>query len=240
MVKKCWEAGINFYDTAELYSNGLGEHTFGVALKELGVSRDQLVVSTKLFFGVAMKGDPAYNPKLNIIENQNGTSRKHLFEGMKLSLKNLQMDYVDIIYCHRYDCDTPVEEVCQAMKIILKKGMALYWGTSMWPATRLVEAMHICDRIGCPRPISEQSQYNLLVREDLEKNYIVLQDEYGMGNTIWSPVAQGLLSGKFNDGKNADSRIGQFNIIQGMYYGPYFGTPEKTEITVGKFKKFKA
>jgi len=202
LVKHAWEAGINFFDTAELYDNGMGEHQLGVAIKGLNVSRDQVVVATKLFFGTSMKGmSKSYNPEMNIEVNQMGTSKKHLLRGLNQSLKNLQMDYVDVLFCHRHDPDTPTEEVCQAMKIILNSGKAHYWGTSEWPAQRLVEAMHICDRIDCPRPIAEQCIYNLLARDSMESDYNLLFEEYGLGTTTWSPVGGGILSGKYNDAK---------------------------------------
>jgi aryl-alcohol dehydrogenase-like predicted oxidoreductase len=205
MVKAAWEAGINFFDTAELYDNGLGEIQMGNALKALGVARQELVITTKLFIGCTVPGGKAGNVELKINENQIGTSRKHLLEGMTRSLKNMQLDYVDIIYCHRYDIYTSTEEVCHAMKFILNRGQALYWGTSEWPAQRLVEAMHICDRIGCPRPIVEQPQYNIAYRQKMEIDYNILFDEYGMGTTIWSPLCSGILCGKYNDGSIPDS-----------------------------------
>jgi aryl-alcohol dehydrogenase-like predicted oxidoreductase len=207
MVKAAWDAGINFFDTAEAYDNGLGEIQMGNALKALGVPRQELVITTKLFHGCSMPGagGKSGNVELKINQNQVGTSRKHLLEGMTRSLKNMQLDYVDIIYCHRYDINTRTEEVCHAMKLILNKGQALYWGTSEWPAQRLVEAMHICDRIGCPRPVVEQPQYNIVNRQKMEVEYNVLFDEYGLGTTIWSPLCSGILCGKYNDGSIPDS-----------------------------------
>lgn len=239
MIKTAWEAGINFFDTAEVYDNGCGEHQFGIGLKNLGVSRDQLVVSTKLFWGSPATSKVVFNPECKITVNQNGTNRKHLIQGMKQSLKNLQMDYVDIVFCHRFDIHTTTEEVCHAMKVIMNKGMALYWGTSMWPAQRLIEAMYICDRIGCPRPISEQPEYNLLHRAHVEKYNAVLYDDYGLGNATWSPVAQGLLSGKYNDGEQVEGRLTSDPNIQGMYWTPYFSTPELKDKTCGKLKAMK-
>jgi voltage-dependent potassium channel beta subunit len=236
MVKAAWKAGINFFDTAEAYDNGMGEIQLGNALIALGVARQELVVTTKLFHGCTLPTMKSGNVELKINENQKGTSRKHLLEGMTRSLKNMQLDYVDIIYCHRYDVETSTEEVCHAMKYILNKGQALYWGTSEWPAQRLVEAMHLCDKIGCPRPIVEQPQYNIAVREKMEIDYNILFDEYGLGTTIWSPLFSGILSGKYNDGTIPDGTRFDEPILKAMFYDKFFGDDAKAKVMCEKLR----
>jgi len=140
-------------------------------------------------------------------QNQVGTSRKHIFEAMDRSLKLLDHSYVDVVFCHRYDHTTPIEEVCLAMKALIEQGKALYWATSEWPGIRLMEAIHIADKIKGPRPIADQCQYNMLVREKMEKEYLPLFDDYGFGTTIWSPLASGILTGKYNKGIPEGSRF---------------------------------
>jgi len=182
----------------------------------------------------------AGNEEMKINENQKGTARKHLLEGMTRSLKNMQLDYVDIVYCHRYDCETTTQEVCEAMKVILNKGQALYWGTSEWPAVRLVEAMHICDKIGCPRPVVEQPQYNLAVRGKMESEYTLLFDEYGMGTTVWSPLFSGILSGKYNDGSIPDGTRFSNPRFKARIYDRFFGDEQRAKVMVEKLKATKA
>lgn len=199
LVKKAWELGINYFDTAEAYNSGEAETQLGVALKELNVPRSDYVVSTKIFWG-------KFADNTNGINNI-GTSRKRLIEGLNRSLKNLGMDYVDIVFCHRYDCHTPTIEVVQTMKSIIESGKAFYWGTSTWPATRVMEAMLLCDIVGCPRPIAEQCQYSMLYREKVEQEYNDLFDDYHLATTIWSPLLYGVLTGKYNNGIPEGSRF---------------------------------
>ncbi len=194
MVKRGYELGINFFDTAERYLNGKSEIMLGNAFKELNLPREQLVVTTKIFFG-------GNGP------NDVGLSRKHIIEGTKNSLKRLQLDYVDVIYCHTADFKTPVEETCRAFDYIINQGKAFYWGTSNWPADRIVEAYRICDVLGLHRPIVEQVEYSMLVRERFEKEYERLFSEQKMGGTIYSPLAGGVLSGKYNEGIPEGSRF---------------------------------
>ena len=195
-VKKCMRAaydrGVNFFDNAEVYANGVSETIMGEAIKEY--RREELVVSTKIFWGG--KGP-----------NQEGLSRKHLIEGTRNSLKRLQLDYVDLIYCHRPDPETPVEETALAMDYIVRSGYALYWGTSEWPWDRIEEAYILAHDYHCIPPSMEQPQYNMLVRERVEKEYLPLYGRYGLGTTTWSPLASGLLTGKYNDGIPEDSRL---------------------------------
>lgn len=199
MVKLAFDAGINFFDTAEVYGAGEGERQMGIALKALGVPREDYVLTTKIFWGKQTGNTNT--------QNLIGTSRKHLIEGLDRSLKLLQHDYVDVVFCHRYDHTTPIVEVCQAMKTLVETGKALYWATSEWPAIRIMEAIHISDKIGGPRPIADQCQYNMLERTKVELDYAALFDDYKIGTTIWSPLASGILTGKYNNGIPAGSRF---------------------------------
>lgn len=227
LVKKAWELGINYFDTAEGYDFGEGEKQLGIALRNLNVPRSDYVVSTKIFFGKF-----ANNTNMH---NNFGTSRKRLVEGLDRALKNLQMDYVDVVFCHRYDNHTPTIEVVQAMKDILNSGKAFYWATSTWPPIRLMEAMLLCDQIGCPRPIADQCEYSMLVRERIEENYCVLFDEYGLGTTIWSPLTSGILTGKYNDGIPEDSR---FAVDKRFFYiYERYLADDKKEATVKMLKE---
>jgi len=193
ILKKAWEAGINFFDTAEGYANGEGEKQMGRALKKLGVPRSNYVLSTKLLFGF----HPEAGDILSV--NQLSCSRKHLIEGIDRSLKNLDHSYVDIVFCHRYDYDTSCEEVCFAMDQIIREGKTLYWGTSEWPVAQIVHAIGICEKNGLQKPIAEQCQYNMLVRNKVDQEYGYLFDTFGYGTTVWSPLASGVLTGKYVD-----------------------------------------
>lgn len=186
-IKKCYDAGVNFYDTAEIYGSGNAESLMGRAFEELKLPREELVISTKLF-------------KIGQKVNDTFLSRKHIIEGIKNSLKRLKLDYVDVLFCHRPDYETPLEETCRAMSWVIDQGWAFYWGTSEWPADRISKAVELCDRLNLHKPIVEQPQYNLLWRSRFEKEYRRLFSEYKMGTTIWSPLAGGILSGKYNDG----------------------------------------
>lgn len=232
LVKQCWEAGVNFFDTAEVYGDGEGERKLGVALKALGVARSDYVVTTKIFWG--FQDDNNANTM-----NNRGTSRKRLVEGTERSLKNLQMDYVDVLFCHRYDWETPVLEVVLTMKSLIEQGKALYWGTSAWPVERVMEAILLADSVGAPRPICEQCQYSMVVRDEIERNYVALFDDYNYGTMIWSPLLMGVLTGKYNDGIPADSRLAQHewlkDIVVGM--GIDIGNPE--DPFFGKLRKLK-
>jgi voltage-dependent potassium channel beta subunit len=194
-MREAYKNGINFFDTAEAYERGLAEAMMGQVLKEF--KREEVVVSTKIFWG----GDAP---------NQTGLSRKHLIEGTWNSLKRLQLDYVDLLYCHRPDPEVPIEETVWAMDYIIKNGLALYWGTSEWSAEQLEAAHQACKELNCIPPIVEQPQYNMLVRERVEKEYQPIYEKYGMGLTIYSPLASGLLTGKYNDGIPKGSRLDRF------------------------------
>jgi len=197
VAQKCmttaYEAGINFFDNAEAYANGNAEIVMGNVIKKIGWRRRDLVISTKIFWGG--KGP-----------NNSGLSRKHLFEGTNDSLKRLQMEYVDLIYCHRPDLYTPIEETVWAMNIIINQGKAFYWGTSEWSADQIIEAHAIARREHLIPPLMEQPEYNMFHRDRVEREYARLYKEFGLGTTIWSPLASGLLTGKYNQGFPEGSR----------------------------------
>lgn len=190
------EAGCNFFDNAEAYAAGKSEEIMGRAFRELGWPRWSYVVTTKLFWG--MHGEiPNVHHTLN---------RKYLMQGIDGSLERLQLDHVDVLYCHRADPHTPLEETVWAMHDIVTSGKALYWGTSEWSAEEIRAAIEIADRHHLHKPVTEQSQYNLLERDKVEREYVRLLADHGYGNTIWSPLASGLLTGKYREGVPDDSR----------------------------------
>ncbi len=188
-----FDAGVNFFDNAEVYAAGTAEEIMGGILARSGWQRPDFVVSTKIFWA----GDGP---------NQRGLSRKHILEGADAALARLQLDYVDLIFCHRHDLHTPIEETVRAMDHLIQTGKALYWGTSEWPADRILDAWHIARREHLTPPLMEQPQYNMLHRDRVEKEYAPLYDQIGLGTTIWSPLASGLLTGKYNDGIPEGSR----------------------------------
>jgi voltage-dependent potassium channel beta subunit len=181
-----YEAGVNFFDTAEAYGNGGSETAMGKVLREL--PRDSYVLSTKLFFWTERP-------------NQNGLSRKHLTDGLHNSLKRLGHDYVDLLFCHRPDPDTPIEETVWTMSNFIQQGKVLYWGTSEWSAQQLTEAWAIARQNHLAPPQMEQPHYNMFVRERVEKEYAPLYRLLGLGTTTWSPLASGILSGKYTLGR---------------------------------------
>jgi len=181
------ELGCNFFDTAEVYASGQSETFMGEAIKKCGWKRSDIVVSTKLFWA----GEGV---------NDRGLSRKHIIEGLRASLKRMQLDYVDLLYAHRPDIDTPMEETVRAFNWCIDQGLALYWGTSEWSAAQLIEAHAVAGRLGLIGPLMEQPQYNMFCRERFEKEYAPLYKDYGLGTTIWSPLASGVLTGKYNKG----------------------------------------
>jgi voltage-dependent potassium channel beta subunit len=190
-----YEAGVNFFDNAEAYAGGQSETIMGNVLKKLGWRRASYLVSTKFYWGL--------NDKPN---EKNTLNRKYLMQAIDGSLKRLQMDYVDLIFCHRADPDTPVEETVRAMHDIIASGKALYWGTSEWSAAEIMAAWQIADKHHLHKPQMEQPQYNLFHRKRVEQEYARLYQDIGLGTTIWSPLASGLLTGKYNNGIPADSR----------------------------------
>ena len=190
-----WDAGVNFFDNAEVYAKGMSETIMGDALKQLGWRRAQMVISTKFFWGI----NDGPNEK-------NTLNRKYLMQAIDGSLKRLQLDYVDLVFCHRPDPHTPIEETVYAMSDMVTRGKAIYWGTSEWSADEIRAAYEIAERHHLHKPVMEQPQYNLFARERVEREYARLYADIGLGTTIWSPLASGLLTGKYKDGIPADSR----------------------------------
>ncbi|MGA7296721.1 MAG: aldo/keto reductase [Rhodanobacteraceae bacterium] len=199
MLAYAHDQGVNYFDNAETYGAGVAETIMGDVLAEQGFARDSFCVSSKVYFGSVKDPKPT----------QRGLSRKHVFEACDQALNRLQVDYLDLYFCHRPDEDTPVAETVWAMDNLVRAGKVLYWGTSEWPAERIREAHQVAEKHNLIAPTMEQPQYNLLHRERVEKEYASLYDEYGMGTTIWSPLASGLLTGKYNDGVPEGSRLDQ-------------------------------
>ena len=191
-----YDAGVNFFDNAEGYAEGKSEEVMGRIIKAHGWERESFVVSSKVFFGTENKGP-----------NQVGLSRKHVIEACNAALKRLQVDYLDLYFCHRPDKNTPIEETVLAMNTLLQQGKILYWGTSEWSASEIMEAISIAKQYHLIGPTMEQPQYNLLERSKVEKDYLLLFKEHGLGTTIWSPLASGLLSGKYTKGDVKDTRM---------------------------------
>jgi voltage-dependent potassium channel beta subunit len=189
------QAGVNFFDNAEAYAGGESERIMGEAIRELGWPRHSYVVSTKLFWG--LNSGPNMKNTLN---------RKYLTQAMEASLERFDLDFVDLVFCHRNDPETPLEETVWTMSDMITRGQALYWGTSEWPADEIRAAWEIADRHHLHKPVMEQPQYNLLSRKKVEREYARLYEDIGLGLTTWSPLASGLLSGKYADGIPADSR----------------------------------
>jgi voltage-dependent potassium channel beta subunit len=187
IMAAAYDAGVNFFDNAEAYANGKAELIMGEALKQLGLSRKDYLISTKIFWG----GDGP---------NDVGLSYKHIIEGVDLALQRLDLDYVDFVYAHRPDPDTPIEETVFAFNQVIRQGKAFYWGTSEWSAAEIMRATDFARRNGLRPPSMEQAQYNLVHRYRFEEEYAPLYKELGYGTTIWSPLASGLLTGKYNDG----------------------------------------
>ncbi len=187
ILEAAWESGVNFFDNAEAYAGGQSEIIMGQALREIGLPREQYLVSTKIFWGG--KGP-----------NDVGLNYKHIIEGVNNALKRLGLEYVDFVFAHRPDPETPVEETVWAFNQVIQQGKAFYWGTSEWSAAEILLANQVARQNGLRPPSMEQPQYNLLHRRRFEKEYAVLYKELGYGTTIWSPLASGLLTGKYNQG----------------------------------------
>jgi len=214
-----YEHGVNFFDNAEGYAAGNAEVVMGNVIKKLGWRRESVVVSTKIFWG----GDGP---------NDTGLSHKHIIEGVNNALRRLQMDYVDLVFCHRPDPETPIEETVRAMDIVIKQGKAFYWGTSEWSAAEIMAADGIARQYGLTPPSMEQPQYNMLWRDRFEREYAPLYRDLGYGTTVWSPLASGVLTGKYNDGIPEGSRAS----LQGYEWLRNSAvTPERIE----KVKKLK-
>ncbi|MFK7971697.1 MAG: aldo/keto reductase [Bacteroidia bacterium] len=198
MLNLAYDSGINFFDNAETYAKGESEKVMGEILKKMDWDRSTYIVSSKVFWG----GDKP---------NQKGLSFKHVVEACNAALQRLQVDYLDLYYCHRPDYNTPVSETVWAMNTLIQQGKILYWGTSEWPADRIMQAHMVAKQHNLIGPTMEQPQYNMLVRNRVEDEYRDLY-EIGLGTTIWSPLLSGLLTGKYNDGTPSGTRFD----IEGM------------------------
>ncbi len=194
-ISAAWEAGCNFFDNAEAYAGGESERIMGQAIDELGLERDAYVISTKLYWG--LQDGP---------NRRNTLNRKYLLSAIDGSLERLGLEYVDLVFCHRPDPNTPIEETVWAMSDMVERGAALYWGTSEWSADEIRAAWEIAERHHLRKPVMEQPQYHLLDRRKVEKEYARLYEDIGLGLTTWSPLASGLLTGKYLDGVPDDSR----------------------------------
>jgi voltage-dependent potassium channel beta subunit len=187
-------AGVNFFDTAEVYAEGRAEEMLGGIIETEGWKRSDLVIATKIFWGGSGPND-------------RGLSRKHIMEGMDASLERMHLDYADLVFCHRPDTRTPMEETVWAMSDLVHNGLAFYWGTSEWSAQQIMEAWAIARREHLVPPTMEQPQYNMFTRDRVEHEYARLYEEVGLGTTIWSPLAGGLLTGKYNRGIPEGTRV---------------------------------
>ena len=203
-MNAAYEAGVNFFDNAEVYAGGKSETLMGEALQQFDWPRHSYLVSTKFFWGIYRDNPNAYFT----------LNRKYLLEGIDASLERLQMDYVDLIYCHRPDPETPIEETVWAMSDIIASGKALYWGTSEWSAQEIRAAWEIAERHHLRKPIVEQPEYNLFNRDKVDTEYSRLYEDIGLGLTTWSPLASGLLTGKYQDGIPEDSRGAKVEWLQ--------------------------
>ncbi|MCP4574390.1 MAG: voltage-dependent potassium channel subunit beta [bacterium] len=203
-MKTAYDAGCNFFDNAEVYAAGRAETIMGEVFRKAGWRREDLVVSTKLFWGG--RANPEGGGYLYGV-NDRGLSRKHIVEGTNAALQRLGLDYVDLLFCHRPDLDTPVEETVWAMNHVIQQGKALYWGTSEWSAARIRRAYDFARREHLIPPLMEQPQYNMFHRDRVESEYAPLYEEIGLGTTIWSPLASGILTGKYKDGIPDNSRM---------------------------------
>ena len=220
LMEYAYDNGINFFDNAEIYANGNSEIIMGKILKKTGWSRDTYILSSKVFWG----GEKP---------TQIGLSRKHITDGCHAALKRLQVEYIDLFFCHRPDPETPIEETVRAMDVLIQQGKVLYWGTSEWEAEQITEAYEIAEKLNFTPPTMEQPEYNLFNRGKIEKDYLPLYKEYGLGTTIWSPLASGLLTGKYNHGFPSNSRV----YVKGYEWLKEQFESEETIQKIGKVKE---
>ena len=220
LMEYAYDNGINFFDNAEIYANGNSEIIMGKILKKTGWSRDTYILSSKVFWG----GEKP---------TQIGLSRKHITDGCHAALKRLQVEYIDLFFCHRPDPETPIEETVRAMDVLIQQGKVLYWGTSEWEAEQITEAYEIAEKFNLTPPTMEQPEYNLFNRGKIEKDYLPLYKIYGLGTTIWSPLASGLLTGKYNHGFPSNSRV----YVKGYEWLKEQFESEETIQKIGKVKE---
>jgi len=196
LLSTAYESGVNFFDNAEIYARGKSEEVMGKIIRTKNWARSSYCVSSKVFFGYE-EDKP----------NQRGLSRKHIIEGCEAALKRLQVDYIDLFFCHRPDKNTPIEETVLAMNTLIQQGKILYWGTSEWSAEEIMAAIAVAKEYRLIGPSMEQPQYNMFERQKMEKDFLLLFRDYGLGTTIWSPLASGLLSGKYINNDPKDTRL---------------------------------
>jgi len=220
LMSFAYDNGVNFFDNAEIYANGESEKIMGKVLKKLGWGRDTYILSSKVFWG----GEKP---------TQIGLSRKHIHDGCHAALKRLQVEYLDLFFCHRPDPETPIEETVRAMDVLIQQGKVLYWGTSEWEAEQLIEAYKIAAKYNLTPPSMEQPEYNLFNRVKVEQDYLPLYKKYGLGTTIWSPLASGLLTGKYNHGFPSNSRV----FVKGYEWIKEKFESEETIQKIGKVKE---
>lgn len=199
LLALAYDNGVNFFDNAEIYNHGEAERVMGDVLADLRFPRDSYCVSSKVYFGAVKDPKPT----------QRGLSRKHVIEACHQALERLRTEHLDLYFCHRPDPDTPIVETVAAMDMLVRQGKVMYWGTSEWPAEAILEAHRVAKENHLVAPTMEQPQYNLLHRERVETEYASLYESCGMGTTIWSPLASGVLTGKYNDGIPDDARLSQ-------------------------------
>ncbi|MFM8510645.1 MAG: potassium channel beta subunit family protein [Betaproteobacteria bacterium] len=198
MMAAAYDAGVNFFDNAEVYAGGRSEEVMGLALQQLKWPRLNYIVSTKFFWGLDRNGEA--------VNRKDTLNRKYLMQAMDGSLRRFGLEHIDLVYCHRPDPNTPIEETARAMNDIIVQGKALYWGTSEWSAADIRAAWELCDRHGWHKPVMEQPEYNLFRRKRVEQEYARLYQDTGLGLTTWSPLASGLLTGKYSQGIPEGSR----------------------------------
>ncbi|MEO7007680.1 MAG: aldo/keto reductase, partial [Caldimonas sp.] len=206
MLAVAMDAGVNFFDNAEVYAQGQSETVMGAAFKALGWPRLNYIVSTKFYWGLGGDG--------NTVNRKNTLNRKYLMQAIDGSLRRMGLEHIDLVYCHRADPATPIEETVRAMSDMIVQGKALYWGTSEWTADEIRAAWSIADRHHLHKPVVEQPQYNLFHRKRVEQEYARLYEDIGLGLTTWSPLASGLLTGKYQGGVPPGSRA----TLEGMGY----------------------
>ncbi len=213
LMKLAYENGVNFFDNAEAYASGESEIIMGKVLKNHGWSRDSYVISSKVFWG----GEKP---------TQRGLSHKHVIDACNNALKRLQLDYLDLYFCHRPDPETPIEETVRAMHTLVMQGKICYWGTSEWSANQIQEAYKISKDLNLTPPSMEQPQYNMFEREKMEKEYISIFETEKMGTTIWSPLASGLLTGKYIEGmpENTRTSLKNYKFIKDSFESEEFKT----------------
>lgn len=205
IIERALELGVNYLDNADVYAKGQGEITMGDALQDIGVQRSSIVLASKVFH------------RMSDEVNDAGLSRKHIMESIEKSLERLQTDYLDIYFAHRYDPETPLEETVEAFTDLVRSGVVHYWGTSMWTAAQIAEAHTYAKANGLVAPVTEQPEYSMIINEHVEQEILPTTERLGVGLVVWSPLAQGLLTGKYDDGIPEDSRFANFDIYRDKF-----------------------